>query len=260
MPLTISIASQKGGVGKSTLTAMLASQLHYVEGIHCVAVDADYPQDSLYALREREKLALAENAAFRGLCERFYGQWERGMYPVLRLDKGHYQGSLPRLLSSLPEEGADAVFVDLPGTVNRMDVLETLLEIEYLFIPVVPDRMVLEGTLSFHLLLGSMREKFSSRCHLKEVRYFFTQVDRRVRVQGVTERYSGVFEKAGMVFLESVLPRSARFGKEPGDASVYRSTLLPMSPSEAASMNIKQLTNEIISVCQLQQRKRERGG
>ena len=42
-PLCIAFASQKGGVGKSTLTVLAASWLHYLHGIRVAVVDCDCP-------------------------------------------------------------------------------------------------------------------------------------------------------------------------------------------------------------------------
>ena len=49
-PLCIAFASQKGGVGKSTLTVLAASWLHYLHGIRVAVVDCDYPQHSILKL------------------------------------------------------------------------------------------------------------------------------------------------------------------------------------------------------------------
>ena len=50
----IALSNQKGGVGKSTLTVLLASYFHYVKGRQVAVVDCDYPQHSIQALRTRE--------------------------------------------------------------------------------------------------------------------------------------------------------------------------------------------------------------
>gem|GEM_PF-5710481 len=42
-PLCIAFASQKGGVGKSTLTVLAASWLHYLHGIRVAVVDLRLP-------------------------------------------------------------------------------------------------------------------------------------------------------------------------------------------------------------------------
>ena len=51
---SISICNQKGGIGKSTFTMLLASHLHYTLGYDVLVVDCDYPQWSVQAQRERE--------------------------------------------------------------------------------------------------------------------------------------------------------------------------------------------------------------
>ena len=43
-PVSIAVCNQKGGVGKSTFTVLLASYLHYFAGYDVLVVDCDYPQ------------------------------------------------------------------------------------------------------------------------------------------------------------------------------------------------------------------------
>ena len=50
----VAMSSQKGGVGKSTMTVLLAGYFHYVMGYNVAVVDCDYPQFSIKALRSRE--------------------------------------------------------------------------------------------------------------------------------------------------------------------------------------------------------------
>ena len=45
--LLVAIASQKGGVGKSVFTVLLASVLHYRKGMRVAVVDCDSPQHSI---------------------------------------------------------------------------------------------------------------------------------------------------------------------------------------------------------------------
>lgn len=40
----ISVCNQKGGVGKTTYTVLLASVLHYKMGKNVLIIDGDYPQ------------------------------------------------------------------------------------------------------------------------------------------------------------------------------------------------------------------------
>lgn len=50
-PILVAFSNQKGGVGKSTVTAVLASYFNYVRGLKVAVVDCDYPQFSLEKLR-----------------------------------------------------------------------------------------------------------------------------------------------------------------------------------------------------------------
>ena len=64
---SISICNQKGGIGKSTFTMLLASHLHYTLGYDVLVVDCDYPQWSIHAQRERE-LSLIEHDDTTSCC------------------------------------------------------------------------------------------------------------------------------------------------------------------------------------------------
>ena len=63
-PLCIAFASQKGGVGKSTLTVLAASWLHYLHGIRVAVVDCDYPQHSILKLSNRDKAVVQSSAIY----------------------------------------------------------------------------------------------------------------------------------------------------------------------------------------------------
>ena len=50
----VAFATQKGGIGKSTVTALAANYLHNVKGHNVAVIDCDAPQHSIHGLRERE--------------------------------------------------------------------------------------------------------------------------------------------------------------------------------------------------------------
>lgn len=250
MPIIISIATQKGGVGKTTLTGMVAGQLHYVHALRCMAIDADFPQHSLHGLRDREEKALLSLPALSDLCMNFYAKHNFGTYPIFHTDEKPGNKTAADILSRIPTAGLDVILIDLPGSVNQEDTLATLLDVEYFFVPVTPDRVVIESTLSFHNLLRLMQEQFTGRCKLKEVRYFLTQVDARTKQDRILEQYREAFAEAGMVFLDTWIPKSVKFSKETLDGNaVFRSTILPMTPATASELHISSLTREILSIC-----------
>ena len=60
--LFVAISNQKGGVGKSALSVVLASYFHFEKGLNVAIVDCDSPQHSLVRMRERDKKAVSNSA------------------------------------------------------------------------------------------------------------------------------------------------------------------------------------------------------
>ena len=42
----VAFSTQKGGAGKTTLTVLVASYLHYVKGYDVAVIDCDFPQST----------------------------------------------------------------------------------------------------------------------------------------------------------------------------------------------------------------------
>ena len=51
-PASIAVCNQKGGVGKSTFTVLLASYLHYIVGHDVLVVDCDYWSSDTRVVRQ----------------------------------------------------------------------------------------------------------------------------------------------------------------------------------------------------------------
>lgn len=60
-PLFVALSNQKGGVGKSTFTVLLASYFHYLKGYNVLVVDCDYPQHSISTMRDWEVGTIEKN-------------------------------------------------------------------------------------------------------------------------------------------------------------------------------------------------------
>ena len=76
-----------------------------------------------------------------------------------------------RKWAAVAEERYDVVLFDLPGTVGNEGVLSTIVELDYLFIPMKADRIVLESTLNFASVLNDRQIK-TRRAHLRELFQF----------------------------------------------------------------------------------------
>ena len=77
---SVAFSTQKGGAGKTTLTVLAASYLHYVKGFNVAVIDCDYPQHSIVEMRERDlKLALEDEHYKRLAYEQFTRLQQQGI-------------------------------------------------------------------------------------------------------------------------------------------------------------------------------------
>lgn len=82
--LKVSFSTQKGGVGKSTITILLASVLHYRLGYDVLVMDCDFPQYSLSNMRERDKKAIMLNDYHKKAAMKQFQLINKKAYPIIR--------------------------------------------------------------------------------------------------------------------------------------------------------------------------------
>ena len=114
--LYIAFSTQKGGAGKTTLTVLAASYLHYVKGLNVAVVDCDYPQHSIAEMRKRDLKTVMEDEHYKAMAYRQLQRIGKKAYPVIEGTAEDAVEKAEGLLEKLP--GTDIVFFDLPGTVN----------------------------------------------------------------------------------------------------------------------------------------------
>ena len=115
--LLVAIASQKGGVGKSVFTVLLASVLHYRKGLRVAVVDCDSPQHSIALMRERDMESVMKNDDLKVNLYRQYERIRKPAYPVIKSDPEKAVEDLRRYMDEKGET-FDIVLFDLPGTLR----------------------------------------------------------------------------------------------------------------------------------------------
>ncbi len=79
----IGIGAQKGGVGKSSITTLLAGYLYYTQGYNLGVIDCDYPQHSVLGLRQRDRQELEANPQKMEAATNHFKQLGRKSYPII---------------------------------------------------------------------------------------------------------------------------------------------------------------------------------
>lgn len=134
MSKIILFGNQKGGVGKSTLTAMAAAALSAEPFSRAVYVADVDPQQSLIRRRLADLRAV-------------------DLIPAFKIEFK----TLSQLLAEIDQldQGNDYIFVDAPGKLDnnlpadQQEITKILLLADFLFIPIVPGNFSLDATLDY---------------------------------------------------------------------------------------------------------------
>ncbi|MFD2965813.1 ParA family protein [Sphingobacterium bambusae] len=249
-PLKISISTQKGGVGKSTMTSLLASVLHYRMGYNVLVIDCDFPQHSLNNMRERDRVNIMQNPYHKKMAMKQFQAINKKAYPIIRSKAERaLKDTAEQIAKSSPQP--DIIFFDLPGTANTKGVLTTLKSMDYIFSPVTADRLVLESTLGFTKAFMGLP---SSEQEGKEqqIWLFWNQVDGREKT-GLYEAYQIVIERLDLSLMKSRIMDSKRFRKETEATGsyVFRSSLLPAEAHLLRATRLDLFIEEFLRITKL---------
>ncbi|WP_313101605.1 ParA family protein [Epilithonimonas sp.] len=249
-PTVIAFSTQKGGVGKSTFTTLIASILHYRMGYQVAVFDCDFPQYSLLQMRERDLKIVMQNEVLKKIAHKQFTTINKKAYPI-------FQSKTDKVLEEMKtyakdnEITPDVIFLDLPGTVNTAGILKTLTNVNYIFSPITADRLVLESTLSFTDVLTNILMK-ENQTEIRGIHLFWNQVDGRERTM-LYKNYSKVILDLGLQLMETTITDSKRFRKE-GETiakTVFRSTLLPADPKLLGQCRLDQFVEEFLRIVKL---------
>ncbi len=114
----VAFATQKGGIGKSTVTAIAANYLHNVKGHNVAVIDCDDPQYSIYGLRERETELIDESLYFKALACDHFRKIRKNAYPVIKSDARNALDDAERMLVSEDMKSVcNMIYSKLIGTI-----------------------------------------------------------------------------------------------------------------------------------------------
>lgn len=245
-PIYVAFSTQKGGAGKTTLTVLVASYLHYVKGKNVAVIDCDYPQHSIAEMRERDFKMVSDDEFYKGMAyEQVTRLSGKKFYPIV---ESNPQEALNDADEVCEKEEFDYIFFDLPGTLNNKDLIVALANMDYIIAPIAADRVVMESTLNYMI---SVRDNIVStgKSNIKAMRLLWNLVDGREKSE-LYEVYEAVIRDLGFVALNTFIPDSKRFRKEQSIShkALFRSTLFPADKSLVKGSNIDALTDELLEL------------
>ena len=242
----VAISTQKGGAGKTTLTVLVASYLHYVKGYNVAVVDCDFPQYSIHDMRKRDMKAVMEDGHYKVMAYEQLKRLKKNPYTIRCSRAEDAVKTAENLVAAQPD--LDFVFFDLPGTINNADVVQTISKMDYIFTPLSADRFVVESTLKFVTMFRD-RLMTTGQAKTKGLHLFWTMVDGRERndLYGI---YEEVIAEMGFPVLSTRLPDSKKFRRDLSEErkSVFRSTIFPMDTALLKGSGIREFSEEISDI------------
>ncbi|QNE42176.1 ParA family protein (plasmid) [Hymenobacter sp. NBH84] len=227
----ISISSQKGGVGKTTINVLAASVFHFLANQKVAVIDCDYPQHSLEGMRNGDLEQLENNpqraAEFEAL--------DRQAYPVVACE---VKDALD--IAQQMEGQFDLVFIDTPGTINVPGIIELWKQTDYIFIPVEADKLSISATLTY----ASVLQQFIMGQPDSRLKQFYAFWNKHIKSekQDFYTRTEEVFAAQGIPFLQSRVEQSVNYKKEG-----MRSTMFPLG-KEYMRLGISSLVEEMARI------------
>jgi cellulose biosynthesis protein BcsQ len=243
-PLFVTFSTQKGGVGKSAFTVLMASYFNYALKKNVAIIDCDSPQHSIREERERESKLVTNDPFYKQLAYKQFSSDRRGVYPVIAGNVLDAPQIAQRLIETTGEE-FDIIFFDLPGTLNTKGVLTLAANMDYIFSPMVADRLVVESTLQFAV---TMNEKYIAlgKGNVKGLYLFWNMVDGREKTS-LYDVYESVAGELGLQLMKTSVPDAKRFRKDLGASqkSIFRSTLFPADKIQIKLSALDQFAGEM---------------
>ena len=243
-PSVVAIATQKGGVGKSTVVMLLASYLHAVRERAVFVADADAPQHTIFQIRasELEKLDRSKPAHdphFERLFQRYgraplYHVIPTPMEGVFAANEGY-----PPIydVASDPEDPVDTLLIDMPGSLSSPAYGQIVSRSDRIVVPLEPEEGSLRSTMAFLSTLLSGSDDYAGR-----IVAFWNKVQWRSHHREVTAYTSGLRD-LGVHVLANYIPYSVKLGR-----SETRSTVLP---PDFSALDLEAFMTELAQAVQI---------
>ena len=241
--LNVAFSTQKGGAGKTTLTVLVASYLHYVKGYNVAVIDCDFPQHSIADMRKRDLQMTMEDDHYKLMAYEQFSSLGKKAYVIVESSP---ENAMEDAKAVIEEMNPDFVFFDLPGTINNPEVVKTLSFMDYIIAPISADQLVLESTLQYVVTINDALIT-PGKAKIKGLYLLWNLVDGREKTE-LYEVYEDVIDKLCFPIFKTFLPDSKRFRKEQSVShkALFRSTLFPADKVLVKGSNLDILIDEML--------------
>lgn len=246
----VAFASQKGGSGKSTLTALAASYLYYLDGVEVLVMDCDPRQHTQKDYRDNDKRVTKENPAINKTFTNFYKKFNKRPYKIIFSTPGAAVEEAEEYVKQHPE--VKVVLFDITGTINDLEIINLISSMHYIMVPISPDTGDLKSSLCFAV---NVKERMldTGDTSIKEMKLIWNRVPGRQKTK-ICELIDNYLSEFNLSSLNTVLTYATKYFKDGGfgaSPTVFRSTLLPPDRRLLKDSNLPELIKEIREVIKI---------
>ena len=242
----VAFCNQKGGVGKSEFTTLAASYLHFTGGKTVAVIDCDYPQHSIFAMRERDKSVVMANDQLKQMMV----IQNKKAYSVITSKPEDALDTARKYLAET-QLNIDVVFFDLSGTVSSSGILTSMLNMDYIFCPVTTDRLVMQSSLTFASIIKDCLAKHPD-VPLQSLYLFWNQLVKSENRE-IYDAYCAIIQQLKLDVLKTEIPFTVKYKRElsVNNEQVFRSTVFPPTKTLVKGSCLDSLMDEICQIINL---------
>ena len=243
-PRVITVANQKGGVGKTTTSVNLAAGLSK-QGLKVLVIDLDPQGNASTALGAEHtsgttssyELLIGEAEASDAVqphpdnpnlfCIPATIDLAGAEIELVSMVRREYRLHDQIRRGFLDEHGFDYVFIDCPPSLGLLTI-NAMTAVDEVLIPIQCEYYALEGVGQLLGNIGMIREHLNNNLHISGI--LLTMYDARTKLASeVAEEVRGQF---GQVVLNNVIPRSVKVSEAPG----YGQTVIDYDPGSRGAL------------------------
>jgi cellulose biosynthesis protein BcsQ len=139
----------------------------------------------------------------------------------------------------------------LPGTVNARGIFKSIMNMDYIFTPIIPDRMAMQSSMSF---VAAVQDFLSANPNvpLRGIHVFWNKVNQHVPA-GILNIYNKIMGQLQLNIMETNVPDTNRYEKELSLSGkpFFRCTLFPPTAKMLKGSNLDKLSEEIGKIIEL---------
>lgn len=244
-PIYGAFVSPCGGVGKTTLTILTASGLHYGSDDNVAIVDCNYPMYPINFLRKREAVVVGEEPKLGEKILRLFHRTTKRAYRVV-------DSTITTAIQTAQEvaqtdDKLKLILFDVPTLMSVEGVSELLSKMDFIVFPITGNSIVCELT-SIYLEVLNEQIITMGKGDIKAI-YLLSNMINHWEWDDCMMQKESLAESANITSIGSMLPftKDVRFNIIDNTDTIGVSTLLPMD-NRYGTPHTKRLIAEISKI------------